>query len=99
MYKKPSSPLYANVSGVNYKNEVLEAPNEPTYYNTVTYKAPKPSHGIYSNVVNYPTKPNNIYSNVTETAKPDYKSSQYVLYDNLKPIGLLLFLFIFVLFN
>lgn len=95
MYKKPSSPLYANVSGVKYKNEVLAAPKEPTYYNTVTYKAPKPSHGIYSNVVNYPSKPNNIYSNVTETAKPDYKNSQYALYDNLKPIGLLLIHFDF----
>ncbi|CAH1711556.1 lipoma-preferred partner homolog isoform X1 [Aphis gossypii] len=84
MYKKPSNPLYANVSGVKYKSEELTAP-EPTYYNTVTHKLPQPSQGIYSNV-NYHEKSNNIYSNIAETGKPTYKNAQYPLYDNLKPL-------------
>lgn len=83
MYKKPSSPLYANVSGVKYTEETLPAPNEPTYYNTVTNKAAKPSQGIYSNVVT------NLYSNVPVSSKQTYKNIQYPLYDNLKPLGLL----------
>lgn len=93
MYKKPSSPLYANVSGAKFKNEEMTAKNEPTYYNTVTNKMPQPSLGIYSNV-NYQnnptTKSNNIYSNIAESGKPTYKSTtQYPLYDNLKPLGML----------
>lgn len=87
MYKKPSSPLYANVSSMKYKNEKMTAENEPTYYNTVLNKSPQPSQAIYSNV-NYQTKPNNIYSNVSEPSKPTYKSSQCPLYDNLKHLGL-----------
>jgi len=98
MYKKPSSPLYANVSGVKYKSEELTTKNEPTYYNTVTNKKPQPSQGIYSNV-NYHEKSNNIYSNIAETDKPTYKNTQYPLYDNLKPLGLLLLINIFFKFN
>lgn len=89
MYKKSSSPLYANVSDTKYKNQELTAQNEPTYYNTVTNKKAQPSKGIYSNV-NYLEKSSNIYSNISETAKPTYKNAQYPLYDNLKPLGLLL---------
>jgi len=98
MYKKPSSPLYANVSGVKYKSEELTTQNEPTYYNTVTNKMPQPSQGIYSNV-NYHEKSNNIYSNIAETSKPTYKNTQYPLYDNLKPLGLLLFIYTLFKFN
>lgn len=87
MYKKPSSPLYANVSDVKYKEEDLTAQNEPTYYNTVINKFPRPSQAIYSNV-NYHAKPNNIYSNVTKPSKSTYKNNQNQLYDNLKPLGL-----------
>lgn len=87
MYKKQSSPLYANVS--KYKNEELSAAkNEPTYYNTVTRKMPQPSQAIYSNVNYQAAQPNAIYSNVAEAGKPTYKNSQYPLYDNLKPLGL-----------
>jgi len=88
MYKKPSGPLYSNVSGAKYKSEDLTGRNEPTYYNTVINKLPtQPCQAIYSNV-NYQAKPNNIiYSNVSETNHPTYKNSQYPLYDNLKPLG------------
>jgi len=87
MYKKTSSPLYANVSNSKFKNEELTTQNEPTYYNTVTNKMAQPSHGIYSNV-NYHAKSNNIYSNIAETVKPTYKNtSQCPLYDNLKQLG------------
>lgn len=89
MYKKPTSPLYANVSDAKFKNQELTAQNEPTYYNTVTNIKAQPSKGIYSNV-NYPSKSSNIYSNISETGKPTYKNTQYPLYDNLKPLGLLL---------
>lgn len=91
MYKKPSSPLYANVSGSKYKSKELTAQNEPTYYNTVTNNIAQASasQAIYSNV-NYQPKSSNIYSNIVETGKPKttYKSNQYPLYDNMKPLGL-----------
>lgn len=93
MYKKPSSPLYANVSGTKFKNEEMTAKNEPTYYNTLTNKMPQTSMGIYSNVnyqANQTAKSNNIYSNIAESGKPTYKSTtQYPVYDNLKPLSLL----------
>lgn len=91
MYKKPSSPLYANVSGAKYKGEELTTQNEPTYYNTVTNNMAQESasQAIYSNV-NYQSKSSNIYSNIAETGKPKTtcKHNQYPLYDNLKPLGL-----------
>lgn len=90
MQKKPSSPLYVNVSGAKYKSEDLTAQNEPTYYNTITNNMAQASasRAIYSNV-NYQPKSSNIYSNITETGKPKqtYKNNQYPLYDNLKPLG------------
>lgn len=88
MYKKSSSPLYANVSGSKYEHEDLTGQNEPTYYNTVANKIAQPSRGVYSNI-NYKPKSSNIYSNVAEARKPIYKNAQYPLYDNLKPLGLL----------
>lgn len=87
MYKKTSSPLYANVSEAKFKSEELKAPNEPTYYNTVTNKMPQPSQAIYSNL-NYQAKSGSIYSNIPETSKSTFKNPQYPLYDNLKPLGL-----------
>lgn len=94
MYQKPSSPLYANVSDTKYKNQKLTAQNEPTYYNTVTNKKAQPSKAIYSNV-NYAPKSSNIYSNISETGKSTYKNTQYPLYDNLKPLGLLLIYYLY----
>lgn len=93
MYKKTSNPLYANVAEAKHADKKLTTQNEPTYYNTVTNKMPQPSQAIYSNV-NYRGKPNNIYSNVVETSKQSYKNNQYPLYDNLKPLGLLLIYYI-----
>lgn len=87
MYKKPSSPLYANVSGAKFKTEELTAHNEPTYYNTVTTKMPQPSQAIYSNL-DFQTKTNSLYSNVSEPSKPPFKSAQYPMYDNLKSLGM-----------
>jgi len=89
MSKKPSNPLYANVSGVKYKREEPTTRNEPTYYNTVTNKMPQPSQGIYSNVNDH-EKSNHMYSNIAKTERPTYENIQYPLYDNLKPLGLLL---------
>lgn len=88
MYKKPSSPLYANVSGSKYEHKDLTGQSEPTYYNTVTNKIAQPSRGVYSNI-NYQPKSSNIYSNVAEAREPTYKNAQYPLYDNLKSLGLL----------
>jgi len=96
MSKKPSSPLYANVSGVKYKREKSTTQNEPTYYNTVPNKIPQPTQGIYSNV-NYREKSNNMYSNTAKTGNPIYENTQYPLYDNVKPLGLLLLINIFFL--
>jgi len=88
MSKKPSTPLYANVSGVKYKSKKSTTQNEPTYYNTVTNNMPQPSQAIYSNV-NHRKKSSNIYSNIAETSEPTSNNTQYPLYDNLKPSGLL----------
>lgn len=86
MYKKPSSPLYANVSGSKYKHKDLTGQSEPTYYNTVANKLAQSSQGVYSNI-NYQPKSSNIYSNVAEARKPIYKNAQCPLYDNLKSLG------------
>lgn len=94
MYKKTSSPLYANVSEAKRNDKKSTDQNEPTYYNTVTNKKQQPSQAIYSNV-NYQEKPNNIYSNVTEMRKQLYKKTQVPLYDNLKPLGMLLIHYVY----
>ncbi|CAI6373449.1 unnamed protein product [Macrosiphum euphorbiae] len=86
MSKKPSNPLYANVSGVKYKREEPTTRNQPTYCNTVTNKMPQPSQGIYSNVNDH-EKSNHMYSNIAKTGRPTYENTQYPLYDNLKPLG------------
>lgn len=88
MYKKPSSPVYANVSGAQSTNKKpTDDHKEPTYYNTLTRKMPRPQ-GIYSNV-DYQGKPNHTYSNVAETSQPTYTNTRYPIYDNVKPFGLL----------
>lgn len=87
MYKKPSSPLYANVSEKNYKREELTAQDDtPGYYNATTKKLPQSSQGVYSNL-SYQPKSNNHYSNVAEANKPPFTHPQYPLYDNLKSSG------------
>jgi len=40
-----------------------------------------------------------MYSNTAKTGNPIYENTQYPLYDNVKPLGLLLFIDTFFKFN
>lgn len=80
-------PLYANVCGANYVDKDLTVQNESIYYNTVRTKRMTRPKTIYCNV-NHQDGLNSIYCNISELES--YGNSQYSLYDNLKPLGLLL---------